>query len=57
MPVELKELLHNLKYRDWEEHPIYDVDENQGKKIIKAIEDTNKEIDSLKKLVDDNGVI
>lgn len=45
MPIELKELLHNLKDRDWDVNPIYKIDENEAKKIISAIEKVNKEGD------------
>lgn len=38
MDIRLKELLHNLKDRDWDVNPIYKIDENEAKKIIKAIE-------------------
>lgn len=34
----LKELLHNLKDRDWDVNPIYSIDENEADKIIKAID-------------------
>jgi hypothetical protein len=39
MPVELKELLHNLKDRDWDANPVYKIDENEANKYIKAIEE------------------
>ena len=39
MPIELKELLHNLKDRDWSANPIYKIDENEGKKLIRALEE------------------
>lgn len=35
----LRELLHNLKDRDWDVNPTYKIDENEAKKIIKAIEE------------------
>ena len=38
-PIELKELLHNLRDRDWDVNPIYKIDENEGKKLIKALEE------------------
>lgn len=37
MPLELKELLHNLKDRSWDVNPVYQIDENEGQKIIKAL--------------------
>jgi len=40
----LKELLHNLKDRDWDINPIYKIDENEAKKLIEAIEETDKKI-------------
>ncbi len=45
MPIELKELLHNLKDRDWNVNPIYRIDENEGKKLIKAIEELTNDKD------------
>lgn len=38
MPIELRELLHNLKDRSWDVNPVYQIDENEGRKIIKALE-------------------
>lgn len=38
MPLELKELLHNLKDRNWDVNPVYQIDENEARKIIKALE-------------------
>lgn len=38
MPLELKELLHNLKDRAWDVNPVYQIDENEAKKIIEALE-------------------
>jgi hypothetical protein len=37
----LKELLHNLKDRDWDANPIYKIDENEAKRIIEGIETIN----------------
>ena len=34
----LKELLHNLKDRNWDVNPIYSIDENEADKIIKQLE-------------------
>lgn len=39
MPIELKELLHNLRDRDWNVNPVYKMDENEAEKIIKALEE------------------
>ena len=39
MSIELKELLHNLKDRDWDVNPVYTIDENEGKKLIRALEE------------------
>ena len=39
IPIELKEFLHNLRDRDWDINPIYKIDENEGKKLIKALEE------------------
>jgi len=41
----LKELLHNLKDRNWDVNPTYSIDENEARKIISAIEKVNKEGD------------
>ncbi len=38
----LKELLHNLKDRDWDVNPTYKIDENEARKIIEGIEAVNK---------------
>ena len=38
LPIELKEFLHNLKDRNWDVNPVYPIDENEGKKIIEALE-------------------
>lgn len=38
MLIELKELLHNLRDRDWDVNPVYKIDENEGRKIISALE-------------------
>jgi hypothetical protein len=38
----LKELLHNLKDRDWDANPIYKIDENEADKIIKQLERLDK---------------
>lgn len=43
MRIELKELLHNLKDRDWEVNFTYKVDENEAKKLINALELEEKE--------------
>lgn len=43
IPIELRELLHNLKDREWDTLPTYSIDENEGKKIIAAIEEADKE--------------
>lgn len=43
MPLELKELLHNLKDRNWDVNPVYQIDENEGQKIIKALEELEVE--------------
>lgn len=40
----LKELLHNLKDRNWDVNPTYKIDENEARKIIEAIEETDKKI-------------
>lgn len=48
MPVELKELLHNLKDRNWEIHPKYDIDENEARKYIKAIEELEEREKAVK---------
>lgn len=37
--IRLKELLHNLKDRNWDVNPIYKIDENEARKIIEALED------------------
>lgn len=34
----LRELLHNLKDRNWDVNPIYSIDENEADKIIKQLE-------------------
>ena len=34
----LKELLHNLKDRNWDVNPIYSIDKNEADKIIKQLE-------------------
>lgn len=34
----LKELLHNLKDRNWDVNPIYSIDENEADKIIRQLE-------------------
>lgn len=34
----LKELLHNLKDRDWDINPTYKIDENEARRIIEGIE-------------------
>ena len=34
----LKELLHNLKDRDWDANPVYKMDENEARRIIEGIE-------------------
>ena len=39
MPIELKELLHNLRDRDWNVNQVYRMDENEAEKIIKALEE------------------
>lgn len=44
-PIELRELLHNLRDRDWNVNPIYRIDENEGKKLIKAIEELTNDKD------------
>ena len=44
MDIRLRELLHNLKDRDWDANPIYKIDENEAKKLIEAIEETDKKI-------------
>jgi hypothetical protein len=38
LPIELKELLHNLKVHDFDVCGQYKVDENEARKIIKALE-------------------
>lgn len=38
IPIELRELLHNLKDRDWDVNSTYKMDKNEAKKIIEAIE-------------------
>jgi hypothetical protein len=38
----LKELLHNLKDRDWDVNPTYSIDENEARRIIEGIEAINK---------------
>lgn len=43
MRIELKELLHNLKDRDWDVNPTYKIDENEAKKLINALELEEKE--------------
>ena len=43
MMLALKELLHNLKDRDWDVNPIYKIDENEAKKIIEALEELKSE--------------
>jgi hypothetical protein len=40
----LKELLHNLKYRNWDVNPTYKIDENEARKIIQALDETDKKI-------------
>jgi hypothetical protein len=38
MPLELKELLHNLKDRSWDVNPVYQIDENEAEKVIKQLD-------------------
>lgn len=51
----LKELLHNLKDRDWDINPVYKIDENEGEKLIEAIEAVNKWIPCKVRLPEDSG--
>jgi hypothetical protein len=53
----LKELLHNLKDRDWDVNPIYKIDENEGKKLIEAIEAVNKWIPVSERLPEEGEYI
>lgn len=45
----LKELLHNLKDRDWDVNPIYKIDKNEARRIIEGIEGINKWIPLTKR--------
>lgn len=38
----LRELLHNLKDRDWDVNPTYSIDENEARKLIPALERVNR---------------
>lgn len=38
----LRELLHNLKDRDWDVNPVYKMDENEADKVIKQLERLDK---------------
>lgn len=49
MDIRLKELLHNLKDRDWDINPVYKIDENEARKIIYALEQTELKMLSLEK--------
>lgn len=40
--IELKELLHNLKDRDWDVNPTYKIDVNEAKKLIPSLERINR---------------
>lgn len=40
----LRELLHNLKDRDWDVNPIYKIDENEARKIIEGIEAVKSDV-------------
>lgn len=42
LAIELKELLHNLKDRDWDINPVYKMDENEADKVIKQLERLDK---------------
>ena len=53
----LKELLHNLKDRDWDANPTYKIDENEAKRIIEGIEAVNKWIAVSENGDKDNGKI
>lgn len=44
MDIRLKELLHNLKDRNWDVNPTYKIDENEARKIIQALDETDKKI-------------
>lgn len=44
MDIRLKELLHNLKDMDWDVNPTYKIDENEARKIIQALDETDKKI-------------
>jgi hypothetical protein len=35
----LRELLHNLKDRNWDVNPVYKMDENEARRIIEGIEE------------------
>jgi hypothetical protein len=48
----LRELLHNLKDRDWDANPIYKIDENEAKRIIEGIETINGWIPCSERLPD-----
>lgn len=45
----LKELLHNLKDRDWDVNPVYKIDENEARRIIEGIEGINEWIPLTKR--------
>lgn len=51
----LKELLHNLKDRNWDVNPTYSIDENEAKKIIEALEKTDKWIPCKVRLPEKHG--
>ena len=38
----LRELLHNLKDRDWDVNPTYKIDVNEAKKLIPSLERINR---------------
>lgn len=53
----LKELLHNLKDRDWNVNPTYKIDVNEARRIIEGIEAVNKWIPVSERLPEDNKTV
>jgi hypothetical protein len=52
----LRELLHNLKDRDWDVNPIYSIDENEAKKLILSLERINRLIKLPKEVSRDDEI-
>lgn len=47
LPIELREFAHNIKDHDYDSCGQYKIDENEARKLIKALEEVQTDLTSI----------